>query len=334
MKGKVDFHPSIRQPISLKKGFFSGPHSRRSLCIFCQYSLSVRSYYVLGTHTVSPGAPLMLFGKHNSRKVSLVIVLLLTSTPWVRSADDGGELDVYKIRLTGLWWFSSPTGSFHGQGTTSETGAFDLSKDFGFGSYSTFSGKVDWRFKRKHHLLVGIFPISSTRTNTLDRTFTFQGQTFDVGATVKAHIDSSAYAPGYQYDIIRRNRINLSIPVQVFLGNVSASLTTTGSVNSQSGTKSASGSIFAALPVAGPAVRWYPTHTSRYSIDGQLQGMYFFGYGNFLTAKGSAGIAINRHLNFRAGYQLGRRLKVNDSESRVGIVLIQKGPTAGLEASW
>jgi hypothetical protein len=109
---------------------------------------------------------------------------------------------------------------------------------------------------------------------------------------------------------------------------------TTGSVNSQSGTKSTSGSIFAALPVAGPAVRWYPTHTSRYSIDGQLQGMYFFGYGNFSTAKGSAGIAINCHLNFRAGYQLGRRLKVNDSESRVGIVLIQKGPTAGLEASW
>jgi hypothetical protein len=106
MKGKVDFDPSIRQPIRLKKSVFSGPHSRRSLCTFYQY--------------------------------------------------------------------------------------FDLSKDFGFGSYSTFSGKVDWRFKRKHHLLVGIFPISSTRTNTLDRTFTFQGQTFDVGATVKAYIDSSA----------------------------------------------------------------------------------------------------------------------------------------------
>ena len=213
-------------------------------------------------------------------------------------------------------------------------GSFDLSKDFGFASYSTFSGKVDWRFRRKHHLLLGIFPISSSRTSTLNRTFTFQGQTFDVGARTSANIDSTAYAPGYQYDIIRRNRIIFSIPVQVFLGQVSAALTASGTLNGLSATKSASGSIFAALPVAGPAVRWYPTHTSRYSVDGALQGMYFFGYGNFLTVKGSAGMALNRHLSFRAGYQLGRRLKVNDTNSRIGILLVQKGPVAGLEASW
>jgi hypothetical protein len=269
-----------------------------------------------------------------ARRILLALVFFLICTPWVRAADDDADLDAYKIRLTGLWWFSNPTGSFQAQGTTSMTGSFDLSKDFGFASYSTFSGKVDWRFKRKHHLIVGIFPNSSSRTNTLSRTFTFQGQTFEAGAKTSANLSTSAYAPGYQYDIIRRNRIILSIPVQVFLGNVSATLTATGTLNGSSATKSASGSIFAALPVAGPAVRWYPTHTSRYSVDGGLQGMYFFGYGNFLTVKASAGIALNRHLNFRGGYQLGRRLKVNDTNSRIGLVLIQKGPVAGLEASW
>jgi hypothetical protein len=268
------------------------------------------------------------------RFISLATVLFLLCTPWLHAADDVADLDSYKIRLTGLWWFSNPTGSFQTQGTTSANNSFDLSKDFGFASYSTFSGKVDWRFKRKHHLLVGIFPISSSRTSTLNRTFTFQGQTFDAGAETSADLESSAYAPGYQYDIIRRNRIVFSIPVQVFLGNVSAKLTATGNVNGSSATKSASGSIFAALPVAGPAVRWYPTHTSRYSLDGGLQGMYFFGYGNFLTVKAAAGIGLTRHLKFIAGYQLGRRLKVNDTHSRIGILLIQKGPTAGLEASW
>lgn len=264
----------------------------------------------------------------------LFAVLFLICTPWVRAADDDADLDAYKIRLTGLWWFSYPTGSFQARGTTSANNSFDLSKDFGFASYSTFAGKVDWRFKRKHHLLLGIFPISSSRTTTLNRTFTFQGQTFDAGVKASADIESSAYAPGYQYDIIRRNRIILAIPVQVFLGNVSAKLTATGTLNGSSATKSSSGSIFAALPVAGPAVRWYPTHTSRYSMDGGLQGMYFFGYGNFLTVKTSAGIDLHRHLSFRAGYQLGRRLKVNDTNSRIGILLIQKGPVAGLEASW
>lgn len=277
----------------------------------------------------------MFFTKRSPRRILFLIVLSLTCTSWLRATDNNdGDLDAYKIRLTGLWWFSNPTGSFHGQGTTSVSGSFDLSKDFGFGSYSTFSGRVDWRFKRKHHLIVGIFPISNSRTTTLDRTFTFQGQTFDAGAKTAATIDSSLYAPGYQYDIIRRNRIIFSIPVQVFLGTVSAALTATGTVNGLSATKSASGSIFAALPVAGPEVRWYPTHTSRYSVDGAIQGMYFFGYGNFLTAKASAGVALNSHVNFRAGYQLGRRLKVNDTDSRIGLLLIQKGPIAGLEASW
>jgi hypothetical protein len=268
------------------------------------------------------------------KRILVSIVLFLICTPWVRAADDDTDLDAYKIRLTGLWWFSNPTGSFQARGTTSMTGSFDLSRDFGFANYSTFSGKIDWRFKRKHHLLVGMFPISSSRTTTLNRTFTFEGQTFDAGVKTSANIESSVYAPGYQYDIIRRNRIILSIPVQVFLGNISAKLTATGTLNGSSATKSSSGSIFAALPVAGPAVRWYPTHTSRFSVDGSLQGMYFFGYGNFMTAKTSAGIALGRHLSFRAGYQMGRRLKVNDTNSRIGILLIQKGPVAGLEASW
>jgi len=275
----------------------------------------------------------MFFVRHRPR-IMMFAIFFLACSPWVRATDDDGDLDAYKIRLTGLWWFSNPTGSFQASGTTAQSDSFNLSKDFGFGSYSTFSGRVDWRFKRKHHLIVGIYPITSSRTNTLNRTLTFQGQTFDLGAKVTANIDSSAYAPGYQYDIIRRNRIILGVSTQVFLGNLSAKLTATGSLNGLTATRSASGSIFAGLPVAGPQIRWYPTHTNRYSVDGTVQGMYFFGYGNFLTVKGNAGVALNRHLNFRAGYQLGRRLKVNDTDSRVGIVLTQKGPTAGLEASW
>src|SRR5215471_4666140 len=160
--------------------------------------------------------------QRSARRILLAVIPFLICTSSVHAADDNADLDAYKIRLTGLWWFSNPTGSFQARGTTSVTGSFDLSKDFGFASYSTFSGQVDWRFKRKHHLLVGIFPISSSRTASLNRTFTFQGQTFDAGARTSANIDSSLYAPGYQYDIIRRSRIIFSIPVQVFLGHVSA----------------------------------------------------------------------------------------------------------------
>jgi hypothetical protein len=189
--------------------------------------------------------------QRSARRILLAVILFLNCTSSARVGDTDADLDAYKIAVTGLWWFSSPTGSFQARGTTSVSGSFDLSKDFGFGSYSTFSGQADWRFKRKHHLLVGIVPISSSRTTTLTRTFTFQGQTFDARVKTSANIDSSLYAPGYRYDIFRRNRIIFSIPVQVFLGKVSAALTATGTLNGLSATKSASGSIFAALPGNG-----------------------------------------------------------------------------------
>ena len=69
-------------------------------------------------------------------------------------AAEGEDLDVYKIRAIAVRWFSQPTGSFTGKAS----GTFDLSRGFGFGVYSTFSGTADWRFKRKHHLIFVISP--------------------------------------------------------------------------------------------------------------------------------------------------------------------------------
>jgi hypothetical protein len=100
-------------------------------------------------------------------------------------ADDGNDLDVYKFRMTAAWWFSQPTGSFTGRASS---GTFDLNKDFGFGDYSTFSVTVDWRFKRKHHLLFGASPLTNSRRVTLNRTIEFQGVTYDAGTEASADI--------------------------------------------------------------------------------------------------------------------------------------------------
>src|ERR1700756_4428418 len=65
-------------------------------------------------------------------------------------AQDAGDLDNYKWRVNGAWWFSHPSGYF---GLNATNNYFDVNKDFGFGSYSTFTGKIDWHFAHKHHLL-------------------------------------------------------------------------------------------------------------------------------------------------------------------------------------
>ena len=264
-------------------------------------------------------------------KHALLALFLCLATRPPAWAAEGEDLDVYKFRTTAVWWFSQPTGSFTGQ---ADSGTFDLNRDFGFGEYSTFSGTVDWRFKRKHHFLFGTSPVISSRSVTLSRPVEFQGVTFEIGKEASANIKSLAFAPGYQYDIIRRNRISLSIAIQVYLMKTSADLTGTTTVNGQAQTKTASGSFFAPLPIVGPRVRWYPWQSGRLAMEGSFQGMSFFGYGNFMTARGMGDISLSRHWRVNLGYQMGTRLRIDTGTNEIGIRLTQKGPIAGLEASW
>ncbi len=264
-------------------------------------------------------------------EVALMMLLLSVATETLAQAEKGGDLDVYKFRASAVWFFSRPTGYFTGK---DNSGTFDLSRDFGFGDYSTFTGIGDWRFKRKHHLLFSISPITSSRRVTLSRTIEFQGLTYDIGTQTSAEIKSLAFAPGYQYDIIRRNRISLSIATQVYLIRTSADLSGTVTVNGQPVTQKASGSIFAPLPIVGPRVRWYPSHSGRLALDGSFQAMSFFGDGNFMTARGSGDISLSQHYRLTLGYQMGTRVRIDTGTNDIGIRLTQKGPIAGLEASW
>jgi hypothetical protein len=92
------------------------------------------------------GAVKCLAGNH----LLPICFCVLTLVPGHAQSQD---LDTYKLRVTGFWWFSQPSGYFQG---ANHSGEFDLSKDFDFGSYSTFTGALDWRFKKKQHLLFGI----------------------------------------------------------------------------------------------------------------------------------------------------------------------------------
>jgi hypothetical protein len=245
-------------------------------------------------------------------------------------AADGEDLDAYKLRIDASWWFSHPDGYFRGK---NDSGQIELTRDFGFGDYSTFSGLMDWRFKRKHHMLFGATPVVSDKTTTLERTIEFEGQTYDIGMSVNANIKSLIFAPGYQYDIIRRNHGYIAFATEVNLIHTTARLTASAQVNDESAKRTSSGSIFAPLPIVGTRVRWYLGDSGRFSLDGSFQGMYFFGYGDFLTASGAGVVRLKPHLNLRAGYQMGTRLRIRASDE-IGLRLTQTGVMAGIEMDW
>src|SRR6516165_4590647 len=260
----------------------------------------------------------------------LLVLCVIAFVPKL-SAQSTEEFDSYKIRLEGGWMYSTPTGSLQGSATT-DIGSIDLEKDLHFQPYSTFFGKLDWKFTHKNHFYVFGTRLTSSQETVLGRTITFDGQTFVAGLTTQSTLDSPVYGIGYQYDIIRRRRGHLGLGVQVNVFDTSASIRAAAQITADGvhhAAISASDSLVAPIPVAGPEFRWYLTDSPRLFVRGQVYGMYFFGYGNYVSAWGNLGYSITRHLNVDAGYQLGSRLVVSRETSthRIGLNLTEKGPS-------
>ena len=147
-------------------------------------------------------------------------------------------------------FYAQPTGTFFG---TRNNGSFDLQADVAFQNYSTFTGRVDWKFTRKNHLFFSVTPFNHTKNFVTNRTITFQGQTFDVGVSASANLQVNGYAPGYQYDIIRRKRGHLGVQVQLDIFDVEGSISAAAQVVNgvPRASQRAQGSLRAPLPVAG-----------------------------------------------------------------------------------
>jgi len=265
--------------------------------------------------------------------VSGLALLMLVATLPVHAAENE-DFDAYTLRIEGFWFYSQPSGTFRG---TNGNGAFDLQKDVNFQSYSTPAGEIDWKFTRKNHFYLAASDFNQSKQTVFNRTVTFQGQTYNAGAVVNANLQSFILIPGYRYDIIRRKRGSLGLQVQVDLYDIKGTLSATAQVNNgvpQAATRS-SGSLRAPLPLAGPTFRLYVLpNSSRLFVTANVMGMYFFGYGNYVSSVGTVGLTLSRNFSLRGGYQLGSRLNVNTKSDRIGLNLTQKGAVAGLEVSF
>jgi len=267
----------------------------------------------------------------------LIAVAICAVVVIPRSSAQTDEFDSYKLRLDGFWIYSYPSGTLQG---SSDTVPIDLQTNLSFGSYSTVYGKLDWKFTHKNHLYVGGGPFNSSHQTVLNRTIVFQGQTFEAGATIQASLTSPLYIFGYQYDVIRRRRGHLGLAVQMNVFDTHASIKAAAQVIGTGGVRStaesASGSLIAPIPVAGPEFRLYLTNSPRLFVEGNVYGMYLFGYGNFVSAYADLGVTVVKHLTLNVGYQLGSRLVVNNdsSNNRIGLNLTQEGPMAGFELSF
>ena len=264
-----------------------------------------------------------------------MLCLLFSALPRRFTPQKHEDFDQYRLRLSGGWFYSTPSGTIQGEG---DTVPVDFQKDFlASNSYSTFGTGLDWKFTRKNHFLLDFSRFNSSNQKVLSRTITFQGQTFEAGLQTQGQLDALFISPGYQYDIIRRKRGHIGIGIHFNTFDTSAKISAQAQVTgdgTQTAAKLASGSFIAPIPVAGPQYRVYPIKSPRFFVEGDVYGMYFFGYGNYVSLEDSIGYSVGKHISLKAGYALASRLIVNAQTDRIGIHMTQKGATAGLEFSF
>src|SRR5215467_5732035 len=264
---------------------------------------------------------------------SAFLIMVIWIDALALAKTEGEDPDQYSVRVSGFWFYSSPTVRLEAAG---HNGFIQFDRDFGFSEYSTFLGKIDWKFTRKNHLYFVVAPFDQSNQAVLNRTITFRGQTYVFGATAKANLQAIGYSPGYQYDIIRRKRGHLGIAAQINIfhttGKISAVSQVTGA-GIQQVAASSSASLLAPIPAGGPEFRLYLLK-DRLFVNGNAFGMYFFGYGNYYSTVDYLGVNLSKFFSINAGYAIGSHLRVNDSNNRVGLNLIQQGPIAGVEVSF
>ena len=238
----------------------------------------------------------------------------------------------YKFRIEGDFWYATPTGTIAGSTTEAP---ISFTTVLHFQTYATASGGIDWHFKRKHHVFLLVSPNQANRSVVLQQTITFRGYTFEEGTGISSEVRNNIYAPGYRYDILHREHGHLGIVAQFNLLDIRASIK--GQAVDGEGTQSvtASGSLLAPIPVLGPDARVYFLK-NRAFVDGNVKGMYFFGYGNYISAAGLGGFRFGKHIDLTAGYQMGSHLVINGNNaiaenSRLSIRETQRGFTTGLE---
>lgn len=285
------------------------------------------------TSNLHPSATLKLF---------LLLLVAFGILPTVHAADKATQTDgdPYKFKIAGDYWRDSPSITIKGNTSAGEQ-PIDFDKQFGFDSLATYDFIADWHFTHKQHLFIAGTQFSQSKSRAITEDITFRGVTYKAGAVVSSEIKNQIWAPGYEYDIMRNERGHLGIPVQINLMNVSAKLNGQGVIinpdtgESVSGQYATKGSVFAPLPVAGPEFKYlFIKNSDKYFVDGFLKGMYFFGYGNFISTRGEFGVNPWKGLEATVGYQMGSRLAVHGTSSRLDIRFTQQGLVAGLGYKW
>lgn len=125
--------------------------------------------------------------------ITLFLAPVTTALHAQNGKDSYEEFDAYKLRVSAFLYYSNPSGDIQG---SHDADMIDLQKDFSFNSYSTFTGKVDWKFTHKNHFYLVGSDFNQTRQSGSQENHYLSGSDFPGRSARKRVVRCSGDRPG------------------------------------------------------------------------------------------------------------------------------------------
>jgi len=255
------------------------------------------------------------------RRFGLLCFLLTSEAAGLRAADPA-DPENFRIEITGSTWLIDTTGSVQSKGTQ-----VDFVSDLGFEQQKPmFYGKLVLKPGRKHRILIEGSPFRFDGNNTIHRSITYQGQTFNIDEMLKTTASLDYLFAGYQYDLLSGPAGHLGLSVG------GAYLNATATIVSLQPATSAARTQDIGLPLAGAEFRIFPLH-KWFDIDGGVRGMTFGDYGHYVEGGANASLWLGP-LALQGGYRIVNTTLQQTGGNPGGITVRMKGPIFSLAFKW
>ena len=151
---------------------------------------------------------------------------------------------------------------------------------------------------RSHKFRFGYIPVNYEAETTIERTITFRGQTFTVGAPARTDIDWDIWKFGYEWDFVTREKGYAGLIVDLKYNTLNASIA------SPALTRTAATEQKAPIPTIGVAGRGYPH--PMVSIGGEFSGLTINSGefdASFYDFDVNGAVTFGRYIGVQGGYR-------------------------------
>jgi len=192
--------------------------------------------------------------------------------------------DRFQVTLGTFFLSSEPTVQLNA--ATRRGDRVDWDNEFGRMDADRFRLEAHWRFADRHKIRAIAFSLSRERSEVLEESINWGGETYPVNAEVRAEFSFSILEVAYEYAFWRRENYELDASIGFHYTTLDASLEATAEASSGTLTEDLdeSASVDVPLPVIGVSGTWSLSHDFWLDASAQFFAMSIDEYDGYLQS--------------------------------------------------